>query len=258
MIRIRPIKSLYALALAEDEGVGTAYEYYAKRLVLGPWLQQMERPQRILVAGLPEKYGASLDFLQLAAELGAVVTVVDERPQAIARIQRALAAAQAQGWLVHLEPACRVVDSLVDIVEEFDLCLSSEVLQRLADSTRDAYIGRLQELAPAVALFTPNAGNPAHTNLSGLTGLDLDELEALAECRGAGDSHRLARSGYLDMPPFPPGIVRDEEQRARASSGRLEAMAMWALAYYARLEKFLPASIRQRYSHIVFALTRRV
>ncbi len=32
------IKTLYSLALAEGEGVGTAYEYFAKRLILASWL----------------------------------------------------------------------------------------------------------------------------------------------------------------------------------------------------------------------------
>ncbi|HEX6383064.1 MAG TPA: hypothetical protein VF177_00200, partial [Anaerolineae bacterium] len=114
MIPIHSIKSLYTLALAEGEGVGTAYEYYAKRLVLSPWLRQVRRPQRVLVAGLPQKYGASLDFLLLAAEVGAAVVVIDERPPAVAKFQRALAAAQAQGWLVQLEMVCRVVASLAD------------------------------------------------------------------------------------------------------------------------------------------------
>ena len=84
------IKDLYALALAEGEGMGTAYEYYAKRLALGRWLKARPRPASILVAGLPEKYGASLDFLLLAGELGAAVTVVDDRPAALDRLRGAL------------------------------------------------------------------------------------------------------------------------------------------------------------------------
>ncbi|HEX6384106.1 MAG TPA: hypothetical protein VF177_05500 [Anaerolineae bacterium] len=260
MIPIHSIKSHYTLALAEGEGVGTAYEYYAKRLVLSPWLRQVKRPERVLVAGLPQKYGVSLDFLLLAAELGAAVVVIDERPQAIARLQRALAAAQAQGWLVQLDLVCRVVASLADVTEEFDLCLSSEVLPRLAAGTRTTYVRRLQNLTPAVALFAPNADNPLHTTLSGLSGLHRSELEALVGGRGAGEPGSrvgVTLSGYLDMPPFPPGVVRDENQRARASSGRFEALAMWALGYYARLEKYVPTTIRRRHSHIVYAFTRR-
>jgi len=272
MLSARSIKSLYTLALAEGEGVGTAYEYYVKRLALAPWLRQIERPQRILVAGLPQKYGASLDFLLLAAELGATITVIDERPQAIVKLERALATAQAQGCLVHVEPATCVVANLTEVAGEFDLCLSCEVLQRLAVASRPSYVRRLQEAASAVALFAPNADNPAHTELSGLSGLHLRELVTLVGggageqgSGGAGEYHVLrplpghlvTAAAYLDMPPFPPGIVRDEEQRARASSGRFEALAMWALGTYARLEKVLPSGVRQRHSHIVYALTRK-
>jgi hypothetical protein len=59
------------------------------------------------------------------------------------------------------------------------------------------------------------------------------------------------------MPPFPPGIIRSEEQRAQATSGSLEAFAMWGLAYYARLEHWLPTAVRRRQSHIVYALASR-
>ena len=55
MIQQQSIKSLYPLALAEGEGVGTAYEYYPKRLRLVRWLKQKQRLQHILIAGLPEK-----------------------------------------------------------------------------------------------------------------------------------------------------------------------------------------------------------
>jgi hypothetical protein len=99
MLKSISIKSLYALALAEGEGVGTAYEYYAKRLALGRWLKQVGRPVRMLVAGLPQKYGSSLDFLLLAEELGVAVTVVDERPFALDKLQSSLEAARAAGWL---------------------------------------------------------------------------------------------------------------------------------------------------------------
>ena len=70
-IQKRSIKSLYPLALAEGEGVGTAYEYFAKRLHLARWLKGTKPPQHILIAGLPEKYGASLDFMLLASEVEA-------------------------------------------------------------------------------------------------------------------------------------------------------------------------------------------
>ena len=246
------IKSLYALALAEGEGVGTAYEYYAKRLALGRWLKQVGRPKRMLVAGLPQKYGSSLDFLLLAEELGAEVTVADERPFALDKLQSSLEAARAVGWLTAVFPHTCLVANLADLSEidgPFDLCISAEMLQRMAPADRPRYAARLRELGTAVALFAPNEDNPAHTRISGLDGLTLAELQSLFPT-----SHQPPAIGYIDMPPFPPGIIRSEEQRAQATSGKLEAFAMWGLGYYARMEHWLPTAVRRRQSHIVYAL----
>jgi hypothetical protein len=256
MLKNVSIKALYALALAEGEGVGTAYEYFAKRLTLGRWLEKMKRPEQILIAGLPERYGASLDFFLLAHELDAGVVVVDERPAAVARAWAAVTAAQSQGLLVGLEPEFQIVQDLVELpaaLGSVDLALSSETLQRLPSGRRLLFWQRLASYSPAAAIFAPNADNPAHTNLSGLNGLRLDELRSLlANTAGQGIS------GYLDLPPFPPGMIRSEEQRQQASSGRLEAMAMWGLGWYAQLERRLPVGLRRRFGHIVFAFYGRV
>lgn len=255
MLRTLSIKSLYALALAEGEGVGTAYEYFAKRLVLRRWLAGRQRPSRILIAGLPEKYGSSLDFLQLAQELGAEVTVVDERPSVLEKLQNSLAAAQKEGWLTAVAPQTIAVDTMTDLsaaVGPFDLVISSEVLQRLNPDERVGYVKQVWGMGTAVALFAPNGDNPAHTTISGLSGLRLDELKTLVS-----PPHPLTPSpllGYIDMPPFPPGITRSDDQREQATSGKLEAIAMWGLGYYAHAERFLPPSIRRSQSHIVYAL----
>lgn len=254
------IKALYALALAEGEGVGTAYEYFAKRLALRPWLQEMSHPRSLLLAGLPEKYGASLDFLQVAAELGTAVTIADDRPEALAKVGRALTAVQADGWLPNLSPNLVHVSNMAAMAElrgavAFDLALSCEVVQRLAD--RAAYAQRVQALARHVAIFTPNADNPAHTNLSGLAGLRRNELAALVRPAYTPPTQTQYRFGYIDMPPFPPGMTRSDEQREQATTGALEAFAMWGLAYYARAERFFPRAWRQRQSHIVYALISR-
>ena len=62
------IRELYRYALAEGEGVGTAYEYYAKRRIIAPLVASLPRPARIVVVGLPEKYGTSLDFVLVAGQ----------------------------------------------------------------------------------------------------------------------------------------------------------------------------------------------
>ncbi len=251
MIKSLSIKALYALALAEGEGVGTAYEYYAKRLVLMTLLRTIPAPRQILVAGLPEKYGASLDFLLLASELGATVVVLDDRPLALTDAQASLAAAQKGGMAPGIEPVYVRSDPLTcdgAALGSFDLVLSCEVLQRLAEAERQRYVDECRSVAPAVALFAPNAENPSHTTVSGLDGLDLFEMRTLA---GAA---RSVQVGYLDMPPFPPGVTRSEAQRTQASSGRLEALVMTGLSLFAQVERFFPAVTRRSMSHIVYML----
>lgn len=253
MLPSRSIKSLYPLALAEGEGVGTAYEYYAKRLLLRGFLKQMPRPRRILIAGLPEKYGSSLDFLLLAEELQAEVVVADHRAEALEKVQRSLAAARQHQFMRHITPQFVHVSDPVQLPElngPFDLVLCCEVLQALPAESRPAFWQRLNELAPAIALFTPNAGNPAHSTHSGLRTVSLDELKTLVQDTPS------TQVGLVDLPPFPSGMTRSEAQREQASTGLVESIAMWGLNYYAQLEKFVPTRLRLHYAHMVYALAR--
>jgi hypothetical protein len=196
--------------------------------------------------------------LLLAADLKAEVTVMDDRQPALEQLNAALEAATSSGRTTHLSfarPDSRLVSDLGELAqpsERWDLLLSSEVVQRLPDDTRRRYLHAAIQAAGRVALFMPNADNPAHTNLSGLSGLRLNELRELVVAGGAGDLKW--QSGYIDMPPFPPGMVRTESQRQQASTGTAERLAMWGLGYYAHLERFFPAGLRRRNAHIVYAL----
>jgi hypothetical protein len=249
------IRRLYPLALAEGEGLGTAYEYIAKRTVLTPWLRQGPQPDRLLVAGLPQKYGLSFDFLFLARELGADVLVVDDRAEALEAMEHALLAVptlrDALASRLRLEQSAALWE-LSELDGSFDLSLSSEVLQRLEVQERRIYVRRLRELAPAIALFAPNAGNPEHTTRSGLGGIHLLAMRALL-----GEiAVEQATVGYIDMPPFPPGITRTEAQREQATTGLLERLAMGGLTLFAYSEKLLPTFLRVRLAHIVYGLAR--
>lgn len=253
MTETQTIKDLYVLALAEGEGVGTAYEYYAKRLTLLPWLAGGVQPESILIAGLPEKYGSSLDFLLLGAEMGCRITVIDDRQSALTKLTRALKELQE----IHYSPELQAslyqtgdIGRLTELSGQFDLILSSEVLQRLDPGQRASYVKRLRELSPRVALFAPNVDNEAHVGLSGLGGVQLSELDNLIN-QGSGAENK---SNFIDMPPFPPGITRTSTQREEATTGKGEAFAMWGLGVYAHLERFVPAAIRRKWAHIVFGL----
>ena len=260
MLKNISIKDLYPLALAEGEGVGTAYEYFAKRLLLRKWLANGSQPQRIVIAGLPQKYGTSMDFLLLASELNADLTICDDRALAVDRCTKALQAVQKNGLFKQLNPHFFVTQDLTrlpEINEHFDLALSSEVLQRVSLENRQDYFTKTLKLASKVALFTPNGDNPAHTHISGLSGLTLSELEQAAgqglESVSVNKNNESLLAGYIDMPPFPPGMTRTENQREQATTGTAEAFAMWGLAQYARLERWFPTAWRKNKSHIVYS-----
>jgi hypothetical protein len=237
------IRRLYAHALAEGEGVGTAYEYYVKRRVLRSILTQMPEGGTILIAGLPEKYGTSLDFVLAANDRRARVLVVDERESAIERAREALSAARERP--ASLEYAKLGTMTEVASLPKYDVALSCEVMQRLSPDVRAVFARALRRLAPRGAVFVPNAENESHTKISGLSGLSRRDLR---DVMGPG-----AETGFVDMPPFPPGITRSAEQRQRASTGLFEATAMLGLQAYARAEPYVPVGLQRRVAHIVYA-----
>jgi hypothetical protein len=213
-----------------------------------PLAQELTRPHgappRVLVAGLPEKYGSSLDFAILAQTLDADLLVVDDRPAALARAEKVVRTLQAGGRLTGLRVEYRAVPSLADVtkLEPRDAVLSCEVLQRVPASSRGAFADGLRSLARRGALFVPNSENGSHLKISGLPGLTGTELSSLFPG---------ATCDYVDMPPFPPGITRSPDERTRASTGMLEALAMRGLDSYCRAEAFVPAVVKKRVAHIV-------
>lgn len=255
MLARRSIRSLYPLALAEGEGVGTAYEYAAKRQVLRRWLKQTGMqtlpPGAFLIAGLPEIYGSSLDYFLLAQEMGRPVLVVDEDRDLLRKGEQALMHAQRAGYLAGLQPRFVQVQNLAQMAEmTTPVCwaICNEVLQRLDPAGRRSYAKRLAELAAIVTLFAPNGGNQAHVTSSGLAALSPAEIrEVLAQLPG---NHQAG--GFCDLPPFPPGISRSAEQRTQAETGRAEALAMWGLDRYVRREQWFPAGWQQKQAHIVY------
>jgi hypothetical protein len=242
----RTIGELYPYALAEGEGVGTAYEYAAKARFVAPVVRRLRRGARLLVAGLPERYGASLDFAIVAHEADSELVVVDEREEAIERSRRAIEAVQREGRLAGLRVAYRRVESFARYgdVEPHDAVLSCEVLQRVPAAERPGFAAALQRLARLGAVFVPNGDNRSHVTISGLDGVPLRELRSMFAAPGR-------RFAYVDMPPFPPGITRSAEQRTRAASGRVEALAMRGLDAYCAAERFIPAPLKRRAAHIV-------
>jgi hypothetical protein len=228
--------------------VGTAYEYFAKRRVMRPVLDRLRKGDEVLVAGLPEKYGTSLDFVLAAHDIGCSCLVVDDRAAAIEKAKTAIAAAQDAGRLRGARVRYLTIDSLTDIghVPAAAAAFSCEVLQRVPCAGRHHFAKEVRTRAPFGVLFVPNSENDSHLKISGLGGFT---RVGLSEVMNA----QRAYVGFTDMPPFPPGITRSDEQRARAKSGTLEAIAMFGLEWYCRAERVVPELVKRRLAHIVWA-----
>ena len=254
------IGTLYPATVAEGEGIGTAYEYYVKWKKLARFTRELGRPRSMLVAGLPERYGLSMDFLLLSQALDMQVTVVDDRRQRLEQCQQAAQTLQQEGFFSRLRARFEWVANLAhfNLVEvekaRFGLAVSCEVVQRIPEVERMAYVTNLRKHSDALALFAPNSGNKSHATLSGLCGVSRDEL--VSYCEEAGGSVVWHDQGYIDLPPFPPGLSRSADQRERAMTGRLERTVMQGLQIYSIGENLLPEFIKVRLAHIVYAMLR--
>jgi hypothetical protein len=244
---------LHTLTLIEGEGLGMAYEYFVRRRLLLNWYQPQPRPQRLLIAGLPEKHGFAFDFFLLAQEWSAELVVADERPQRLEKCQRLVAAAQHQGYFHNLTPTYLPVTDLIHLPElqqTFDLALSAELLQRIPSEWVPRYWRTLCQRAKAIALFAPNADNPAHQLYSHIPGLYLDDMRTIALMAHKSE----VRIGYLDVPPFPPGIGRPSSSHEQAAAGLFDNLGIWLLELYARLEPYFSQRWNRGRAHTVYAL----
>ncbi|MBZ5495943.1 MAG: hypothetical protein LAP85_06030 [Acidobacteriia bacterium] len=254
------IKFFYKISLAEGEGVGTAYEYCAKLRRLWKFIDAIAMAKRILIAGLPEKFGYSMDFILLSEILDGQVLVIDERADRIGGAQRCLRDLSSMGILSGTGARFSQVDDLGRIDRErldgerFDLALSCEVLQRV-NSSKEDYFSFLREAARSYAVFVPNGGNAAHADHSGLKGMHLHEL--LKYCRLGNSKMRIYDCGLLDMPPFPPGVSRSQERREQAAGSRLEGFLMKALELHSSIEGLFPRCLKVRAAHIAYLMAAR-
>jgi hypothetical protein len=247
---ITSVAELYPVALLEGEGMGTAYEYAVKIAVLQRVAGICGSRGRVLIGGLPEKYGYDLGTALLAAARNCEITVVDHRPEVLYAFDELIVRlAQIVEGVSPEEFETRPVESLAVPVEEgdptYDLWVSTSAIQCLDRDGLASYLVRVRAHSRFAVLFAPNSGNDAHMTISGLDGFRLSQFTEM--CTRAG--LQVIEAGYLDLPPFPPGIQRSEEAKARASSSPVERLAMAVLQGWGRLERYLPRGLKRRYSH---------
>lgn len=246
------VASLYPIALLEGEGMGTAYEYSAKLKMLQRVVAETRSPHRLLIGGLPEDYGVDLGIALLAGRYGCQTIVADDRSLLLETFARALAlpplshlADQGRFEMRHLSTLAHPTRS---DDAPFDLWVTTSAVQRLDDGELAQYLTQVREKSRNAVLMVPNKANKEHLSISGLDGFFLSDL--VAKCRQAGLTVREA--GYMDVPPFPPGLRRSSEAKEKAAGSSLGRVMMVGLECWIRGERFLPCFVKRRFGHIAY------
>jgi hypothetical protein len=66
----------------------------------------------------------------------------------------------------------------------------------------------------------------------------------------------VCEAGYLDLPPFPPGLQRSAGVKERAAESRVERLIMRGLEWWIRIERSLPRFVKRRFGHIVYVFSQ--
>lgn len=251
------LEHLYRIASAEGEGLGTAYEYLAKWNFLERIFNEIGYNRHVLIGGLPEKYGLSMDFVLFAMRYDSHITVIDERDDALHRFKNALKIFDTRPNVCVIKVKDLSEFELIGMGKDesdhkkddgrYALSLCSEVLQRLPGESREDYVDRVLDLSERAVIFVPNRDNRAHARWSGLNALSIDEI---ARCCGG----HLVASGYIDMPPFPPGLKKSRIYAPWSSTKNRLLMKM--LEIWCASEKIFPNDVKRKVAHIVYAYLR--
>jgi len=236
------IKLLYPAALIEGEGLGTAYEYFVKLKLLSKFVKD-KRIKNALIYGLPEKYGFSMDFVLFGQINNFNITIVDDRKERIKSFEKIINNLIEKGILLK-RPRIVKLKKLNNFKfnKRFDLLVCSEVIQRLSNKEKIGYIRLISKISNYAALFVPNKGNKMHSTLSKLNGLNLDELKEYF------NKANILDIGYIDMPPFPPGLKKNKRKE------QINKLFSLLLMAWTRLEILLPKIIKKRIAHICYIM----
>jgi len=224
------LKQLYELALMEGEGLGTAYEYASKREIIKKYLNS----KKVLIYGLPEKYGFSLDFLYFSENSGCEVHVYEKKKEKLKRYCTIIRTLEKKG-IIKRKPLI-----ISKIREVYDVIFSSEVIQQLNSKELQEYCKNVTKFSKSAVVFFPNQNNTSHHAITGLKAYTPEEVSRIFGCDNV-------RTGFVDMPPFPPGLHIKSDKTRRS----LKVLAQF-LHLPLLIEKISPRFIKKRFCHIAY------
>lgn len=225
------LKHLYSIALLEGEGLGTAYEYFIKLKLLDKYLEK-NKIKDVLIYGLPEKYGFSLDFFYFCHKNNFNIFLFEKRREKIKRLKKILKDLDKKNIIF------KNFKIIQKINKKYDLILSCEVLQALKENELKEYKDNIRDYSKIAIIFVPNKNNKSHIKFSGLNGFSLKELKS--------EFYNVKKSGCIDAPPFPPGIKKKEKIKS--------VFLIKILEFFLYIEKFIPSIIKKNIAHISYIL----
>lgn len=247
------LAKMYPINLLEGEGLGLTYEHFVKWGLLQNFFSKTFFPKSILVAGLSQKYGFNLDFLMLAHSLNSRIYFLDERKERLGNLRLAIGEIEKMGYYfagdqIQLIKVKRFIEHHPN--QKVDLLINCEVLQQYSEKERKIFMKNFLPICKIAAFFSPNKGNEAHLLISNLPSLTVEQLEE--SVRGYG--WKAFSNGFIDVPPFPPGIKRTESQRSNLLNSFFGKFLIVFLTVWANLERFLPRFVLKKKAHIVYIL----
>ncbi len=253
---VNDIELFYFLALLQREGWGTAYEYWVKSLLLEKVLPERKALTRVLIAGLPEKYGLSLDFLLFSQRRSSHCVIVDDRYDRLEELKglcRELVKLKLlkQGSFDFRVSHGRYLMEGLSFDQPFDLALSCESIQRFTGEIQPLIVKKLLELSKRSLLFFPNANHQGHRLKSHLSGVRKQDVQHwVSRIAGA----RIRNAGYLDMPFWPAGIKAGKlnDSFILKSNAAVKAVS-GILRLWSQIDRRLPFSMRERNCHMIYA-----
>lgn len=249
------IYNLYKIATLENEGWGTAYEYRAKLPFLDKLFEKTDI-KKVMILGLPEKYGYSMDFV-LYTYFNKIenIIVFDDRQNKIDNFSKMLTEV---GVHFGITPNVKVqkVHSWSEIKnEQVDVILSCEVLQRLDDQSKDSYIKYILNNTKKYLIFVPNGKNRAHEGISELKTLYVDILVELFK------ETKIIEFGYIDCPPHPPGISFKNKKSSIKNKWKgfiiYMLLSIWYNVFEGQKNSFFFKNLFETNAHIVFVAGER-
>ncbi len=199
-----------------------------------------------------EKYGYGLDVFVLAKMYDSAVVIVDDRRTVLDKAQKIISGLKYKNLLNPGKVEFMAINSWEEFEpkEEFDIAVSSGVIQKMNNSLRTNYINKLLDCASHVFILAPNGGNCNHSRITRLQAICMEDIMNWPAYLNTAAKYK--KLGLIDMPPFPPGIKND--LRAVKYNGCIIGAVCKILRLWRYIEKFLPRLFKAKFSHTVFCV----